>query len=481
MGSLTEMTPPPICTSTEATRQHIETSEPSCQQPDSGAMARMSRERGEKRTKRNTFIAFLLLFLLSPRPAAADHHFIVHDSKGITSLQQLCLSLGCAVGRGLDGSIGQIFLVAIPDSADPIAFLAMLRSQEEILGAEPDLLLRLPLQHLVGATPSGLLDSAPVRYFGATAWHGFVNQPASQIIRLAVTQTAFNVTGSGIVSVIDTGVDPTHPVLAKVLTQGYDFTRNGGTGSELGDVNQSTMAVVNGGSPVQVNPSTIAVVSPTAAAALQNPAYAAFGHGTMVAGIIHLVAPTATIMPLKAFRSDGTGYTSDVLRAIYYAIQHNANVINMSFSFPDYSIEMLRAVYFAHQRGLVAVASVGNDGSTEWVYPAGYVGLVMGVASTTNHDTRSSFSNYGQPPVWVDAPGEGIISTYPYGTYSAGWGTSFSTAFISGAAAVLRNVGVLPNPLTVPEALTHAYYISPELGYGRLDLYQAVFAARDPD
>jgi hypothetical protein len=430
--------------------------------------------------KRNIFIGFVLLFLLSPRPAAADHRFIVRDARGVTSLHQLCSSLGCAVLRGLDGTIGKIFLVTIPDSANPNGFLAMLSSHEEVLGAEPDLLLQLPLQPLAGVAPSGLWDSALVHYFGVPVWHGFASQPASHIIRLAITQTAFNVTGLGVVSVIDTGVDPTHPVLAKVLTKGYDFTRNGGTGSELGDINQSTMGVVNGASPVQVNPSTIAVVSPTAAAAVRNPAYAAFGHGTMVAGIIHLVAPTATIMPLKAFRPDGTGYTSDVLRAIYFAVQNQANVINMSFSFPDYSLEMLRALYIAYQHGLVAVASVGNDDKEEWLYPAGYVGLVMGVASTANNDTRSSFSNYGQPPVWVAAPGEGIVTTYPFGTYSAGWGTSFSTAFVSGAAALL-GVGGQLNPLQASEALSHAYYISPDLGYGRLDLYQAVFAARQQD
>jgi len=431
--------------------------------------------------KRNMFGVFLVLFLLSPRPAAADHRFIVRDARGVTSLQQLCSSLGCAVLHGLDGTIGKIFLVTIPDSANPNTFLTMLSGHEEVLGVEPDLLLHLPLQPLAGVAPVGLWDSAPVHYFGATVWHGFAGQPASQIIRLATTQSAFHVTGSGIVSIIDTGVDPTHPVLASVLTKGYDFTRNGGTGSELGDVNQSTMGVVNGGSPVQVNPSTVAVVSPTAAAALQNPAYAAFGHGTMVAGIVHLVAPTAMIMPLKAFRPDGTGYTSDVLRAIYFAVQDHARVINMSFSFPDYSLEMLRAVYFAYQSGLVAVASVGNDGKEEWLYPAGYVGLVLGVASTTNHDTRSSFSNYGQPPVWVDAPGEGIVTTYPFGSYSAGWGTSFSTAFVSGAAAVLFSVGSQLTPVQVSAALSHAYYISPDLGYGRLDLYQAAFAAYDPN
>src|SRR5207248_3133153 len=69
----------------------------------------------------------------------------------------------------------------------------------------------------------------------------------------------------------------------------------------------------------------------TAAVVDGNNQYAAFGHGTMVMGVIHLVAPTAQLLPLKAFKSDGTGTLSDILQAIYYAVQNNANVINMSF------------------------------------------------------------------------------------------------------------------------------------------------------
>ena len=71
--------------------------------------------------------------------------------------------------------------------------------------------------------------------------------------------------------------------------------------------------------PVYVSPSLASTVTEAAAVALTNPQYSAFGHGTMTAGIVHLVAPTAKILPLKAFSADGSGYLSDVLRAIYYA------------------------------------------------------------------------------------------------------------------------------------------------------------------
>src|SRR5262249_33521335 len=151
------------------------------------------------------------------------------------------------------------------------------------------------------------------------------------------------------------------------------------------------------------------------------------------AGIVHLVAPRAQIMPLKAFGADGQGYTSDIIRAIVYAVRMGAKVINMSFSRATPSDEVRAALQDATNQGLVEVSSAGNDGLQPLVYPAAWPN-VMGVASTADDDTRSSFSNYGASLVWVAAPGEAVITTYPWGSFAAGWGTSFSTPFVSGAA-----------------------------------------------
>jgi subtilisin family serine protease len=100
----------------------------------------------------------------------------------------------------------------------------------------------------------------------------------------------------------------------------------------------------------------------------------------------------------------------------------------------------------------------------------------MGIASTTNNDTLSTFSNYGEDLVWVAAPGEGIITTYPFGTFGAGWGTSFSAPFVSGAAALLLNASLNFTESSAERSLAHAVWISPDLGNGRVDLYQAVTA-----
>jgi subtilisin family serine protease len=227
--------------------------------------------------------------------------------------------------------------------------------------------------------------------------------------------------------------------------------------------------------------------------------YTAFGHGTMTAGIIHLVAPEAKILPLKSFQANGTGYDSDILRAIYYAVGHNAKVINMSFNYTSYSKELANAVTYATNSGVICVAAAGNSGEDVIVYPAALNG-VIDVASTSNSDTPSSFSNYGAPPVWLSAPGEGVMTTYPFSTYAAGWGTSFSTPFVTGATALLVStynvsgksaisvpgLGDLPISLNgnlpswepqAAKALSHAQPISdPQMGHGRLDTYQAMQA-----
>src|SRR5207248_1084906 len=232
----------------------------------------------------------------------------------------------------------------------------------------------------------------------------------------------------------------------------------------------------------QVNQSTAAVLDQSTAAVLdcnqQTPCqYAAFGHGTMVMGIIHLVAPQAQLLPLKAFSSDGTGDLSNILHAVYYGVQNGSNVINMSFDMTSNSLEFSKAMDYANQNGVICAASAGNDGMEEIVYPAAYQNDVMGVASTSNTDTRSSFSNYGDAIVWVAAPGEAIISTYPFGTYAAGWGTSLSAPFVSGAAALLRNRRSNINEARTAAALAHAVPIGPDMGHGRLDLIRALQAA----
>jgi subtilisin family serine protease len=447
--------------------------------------------------KRHLWILLTLFLLAGARPAAAEQRYIVRTNLGLPLLQGVCLVHGCNVVQSLDGDVNQLFLVTTSDHVDPNIFLALLRLVPGILDAEVDQLLRLGSGEQKTALPPGLPAQMPAEYYGNVVWYGYAYQTATQIIRLGEAQRTYGVKGSVIVADIDTGVDPTHPALRGALLLGYDFTRNTPGGSELSDLTSAPAATSSSSSSSScgllallgcaspsassspqptgdVTQSSAAVLDQSSAAVLDGGPYAAFGHGTMVAGIIHLVAPGAKIMPLKSFHADGTGYLSDILRAVYYAQQNKARVINMSFDFTNYSGELARAINSASRLGIICVASAGNDGKDEMVYPAALTNVVMGIASTSNADTRSTFSNYGTNLVWMAAPGESIFTTYPLGNYASGSGTSFSSPFVAGAAALLLDEKSNLNEQSASQALSHAKRLTSDLGYGRLDICLAL-------
>lgn len=440
-----------------------------------------------RRMIRRRWLPAAVFLLALAAPARADNRIIVRSTLGLPGLQNLCLLQNCTVVGSLGDPLNQLFLLTTP--LDPTIFLNLISTLPGIIDAELDQLLSLiGGLNTATAAPASLSDNAPVTYYNSTVWNGYANQPAAQIVHVSTAQNQFAVAGAGIVSDIDTGVDPNHPAFAGVLLPGYDFTRNQAGASELNDLSPSDFPSTPPPCPPStcpggvVNQSTIAILDQSTIAILDtDPKYAAFGHGTMVLGVIHLVAPKATLLPLKAFSSNGTGYLSDILRAIYYAVANGTNVINMSFDIPSSSRELSSALSYANQSALICAASAGNDGQKEIVYPAALQNFVMGVASTSNTDTRSSFSNYGDAIVWVAAPGEGIVSTYPFSTYAAGWGTSFSAPFVSGGGALLLNKQSKMNESQAAAAVAHAVPVGTDMGNGRLDLVQALTALSPQD
>ena len=437
------------------------------------------------------YFALLLLLCFGAQnlaaQAAPQTRLVVRDKLGLNNLLNLCKLVGCSVDHGLGDPDGQLFLIKTPRPLN--AIVGLLNINLGVISIETDQVVQTQAAD-AGPAPSYLTDTTPVSYYGTTVWRGYVTQPGNQLILTDKTHSTFNTAGANvIVAVIDTGVDTTHPVLKNSLVTGYDFTRGKSGGSENADVTQSTVAVLDHRMPARVSQSTVAVLDQSSVAVLDGPQYAAFGHGTMTSGIVHLVAPQAKIMPLKSFRADGTGYNSDILNAIYYAVNHGAKVINMSFNYSTASQELTNAVNYATSMGVVCVAAAGNDGQQATVYP-GALKNVIDVAATGNNDIRSNFSNYGAPPVWLTAPGEGVMTTYPYGTWAAGWGTSFSAPLVSGTTALMMSSsptaislkGLLQgnNAKTqAAAALSHSQPISdPQMGYGRLDTYQAMQAWR---
>ncbi len=160
-------------------------------------------------------VAMIVLILAASKPAAAQQRYIVVSTGGLSSVLNLCSLLGCQVQGNLDGTVGQTFLVT---SGNPLStILTLVESLLGIVSIEADGLLPVPHTPLP-SIPAGLYDTSPVKYYGTVVWHGYAAQPAAQIIRLTDAQNGFGIAGKGIVAVIDTGVDPNHPVLCRDTT-----------------------------------------------------------------------------------------------------------------------------------------------------------------------------------------------------------------------------------------------------------------------
>ena len=421
---------------------------------------------------------------------AADGRFLL--AVDAPTLQSILAKYDLLLDAAVDAH--GFYRVRDPEERDAATLIGALRTDLRVQGVEVDRPrvkterpAGLRLDQSTDAILEALRTSERVPYFGSAVPRAYVEQPAATIIGLASAQERG--TGSTVVAVIDTGIDPTHPALRGVIVPGFDFTQDiPGSASEWGDVSgttaailqQSTDAILEQREVVTMNQSTAALLAGTAASAVRSGALPpTFGHGTMVAGLVHLAAPTAQIMPLKVFRGDGSATLYDIVRAVYYATDHGARVINMSFSLAASSIELERAVRYAYSRGVVIVSSAGNAGRlVEHVYPAAST-VVVGVASTSNLDLRSAFSNYGNDTVDLAAPGEGLLTTYPGGGYALVWGTSFSAALTSGGVALLvRGSQAEPHDEaeTIEKSVMSAKPLVPSLGAGRLDLPRALKA-----
>lgn len=414
-------------------------------------------------------------------------------------VREIAARFGIAILQQVPGQ--ELFLVRGPQGVSDEQLMAWVRNydhhdedddddEDDDVSIEPNTIVRLSemgVGHFgAGLAPAqdALAQRSTVNFFGDTLWAGYVRQPAIPHIGVPQTHAAL-ATGAGVVAIIDSGIDPLHPALARWLVPGYDFLRNQpGLPSELDDLDPATRSLLNPyatsilDSAMPLNPYATSILDQATAARLDPTRLPpAFGHGTMVAGLVRLVAPRAQIMPLKPFGPDGLATRFNVIRAIYHAQANGARVINMSLSFEDSSPELERAVAYVSERGVTCVASAGNRGLEVMAYPAGYR-QAIGVASVNLLDQRSIFSNFGDNLVRVAAPGEGLITTYPGGKYAAAWGTSFAAPLVSGTVALMLQVNPQLGWEWADAALSEAQPANGGLGSGRLNVYRAVDKAR---
>ena len=205
------------------------------------------------------------------------------------------------------------------------------------------------------------------------------------------------------------------------------------------------------------------------------------GHGTAVAGLLHVVAPEARLVPIRAFDSRGKSTLFFAVAAVYAAVDQNVDVLNMSFSVGGSSRSMKRALDFAWSHEVAMVASVGNESRiVEDIYPATHSN-VIGVGSTDLNDMITSFSNFGHD-VAVMAPGDEVVTTFPGGLWATVSGTSFSAPLVT--AGVALGVSFGQSGRTAAQTIVNTadwldflhgneYYNM--LGHGRINLDNALW------
>ena len=217
-----------------------------------------------------------------------------------------------------------------------------------------------------------------------------------------------------------------------------------------------------------------------------------YGHGTHVAGIaaarinngigIAGMAGGATIMPVKVFSPPPNvlGTYEDLIRAIIYATDNGARVINMSLGATSYSRGEEAAVDYAWNHGVVVVAAAGNTGRNTYHYPAAHRNAIA-VAATDAYDNRAGFSTYGDF-IDVAAPGASVYSTLMSGGYGYMSGTSMATPHVAGLAALLFSLNPQLTNAQVRELIEQnaddlgAAGWDPYFGYGRINARKALAA-----
>jgi thermitase len=172
-----------------------------------------------------------------------------------------------------------------------------------------------------------------------------------------------------------------------------------------------------------------------------------YGHGTHVAGIaaatpgnntgIAGIGYDSSLMNIKVLGDKGNGDFAWIIRGIIWAVDHGANVINLSLASDTDSAEMKEAIDYAWNKGAVIVVAAGNGGKSDPVYPAAYPNCIA-VTATDSHDQLYPFANYGR---WVSvaAPGSSF-STVPGGNYETLDGTSMAASYVSGLAGLAFSV-----------------------------------------
>ena len=316
---------------------------------------------------------------------------------------------------------------------------------------------------------SSLSFGANLKDFEAKNW-GLGKKAADVSGAWEITQGSKNV----IVAVIDTGIDANHPELKPNLWHAPTTQGHVGNGSMYG-----WDFVTKSPNPTDIN-----------------------GHGTHIAGIIGGIANSkigsagvtqnVQIMAVRYYNESAPGKVNleNTIKALHFAIDNGAKIINYSGGGPEYSEAEFQAMKKAERKGVLIVAAAGNDHhdtdiSINHYFPAAYKlkGLknIITVASVDQNGKLLPSSNWGLKTVDVAAPGDAILSTIPSGLHGKMTGTSQATAFVSGIAALILSKQPSLSPEQIKKViLSNTDYLASLHGKiassGKVNAHKAVLA-----
>lgn len=438
---------------------------------------------------------------------------------GVASFDQLNSDLGTSNPVSLipskspafeSESFGNVFVVTVPDNMTASDLVFEYEGLDEVEYAHPDYLAELhqspndplyPHQYSLNNTGQGFYQVLRPDPDSSAELMLYYGTPDADIDAEEVYSNPPDVTFTAVVAILDTGVDHLHPDLAgRIWNNPGEIPDNG-----LDDDHNGYIDDTRGWDFCAFDDPTIITED--------NDPEDYHGHGTHTSGTVAAITnnglgiagviENCRIMPLKFGPLMASSFAA---KGVIYAADNGADVISMSFGY-SYPVPVLQeALNYARAKGVVLVASSGNDGIEQLNFPASFDGVIT-VGATNANDEVTSWSTF-TPYMEIAAPGLQVLSLRGAGTdmysntedlsimvidsfYILASGTSMSCPHVAGAAAWLKAVspGITPDKVTeilmaTADDIVDPYGLGENLvgwdiysGAGRLNLRAAIEAA----